>query len=198
MDQEKEIKEMGKFACISCRRLLRDEDGAIVGCTAGTTPEKCGICATFGQTLYDEGYRKLEEPKDTSKPSSIPVVGFELTFESLVNLWSSAVYGIAYWCDVIDYSKYRDEGLERCRQEGIKTPCMEEIIAGILLTGGTIALYDAEDETEVYLACLDDIKHGIELAIENEYWDGEDWGDVDADVADAIIQFAVFDDITFG
>lgn len=92
--------------------------------------------------------------------------------------------------------------------------CNEAIVVGAYLgewaheqiaRGGKLQLVDAEDGT-YYELTREKLLHGIQMAREQEYyrdyewWDGEklDTCNVDAEVADVIVQLALFDEIVFG
>ena len=71
--------------------------------------------------------------------------------------------------------------------------------------GGTLKLYDAEED-EVYELTREKFLNGIMLAIQHNYYAEYDWCNgneidtcqVDAEVADTIIQLALFGDVIFG
>ena len=97
--------------------------------------------------------------------------------------------GITYWCNkatvVGEYlGEYASEQISR---------------------GGTLILYDAEDDNE-YTLDLEKILCGIQQAIDDHWFESYGWYEgeeidpcnIDADVADTIIQLAIFNDIIFG
>lgn len=71
--------------------------------------------------------------------------------------------------------------------------------------GGTLKLYDSEED-EKYWLTLDKLLNGIKLAYEGGYYADYDWCNgreldccqVDAEVADAIVQLALFGDVIYG
>lgn len=97
--------------------------------------------------------------------------------------------GINYWCNraevVGDY--------------------LGEFASDQISRGGVVLLYDAEND-DVYELTLEKVLKGIQKACEgrwghdNEWCNGEviDTYNVDAMVADMIIQLALFDDVIFG
>ena len=97
--------------------------------------------------------------------------------------------GITYWCNkatvVGDYlGEYASEQISR---------------------GGTLKLYDAEDD-EVYELTLDKLLKGIEIAVRDNCYSEYEWINgneidccqVDAEVADCIVQYALFGEIIYG
>ncbi len=113
-----------------------------------------------------------------------------VTMEDIDDIMCAALEGgITSWCNkakvVGDYlGEYAHEQIAR---------------------GGTLKIYDCE-EGEVYELNRRNLLNGIRIARENEYfkdygwWDGDtlDTCNVDAEVADAIIQCALFEDIIYG
>lgn len=113
-----------------------------------------------------------------------------LTQEDIDDIIATAFEGgINYWCNraevVGDYlGEYASEQISR---------------------GGTLKLYDAEDENEVYELTLYRFLKGFELWVVGGYdtcgavSNGVvDTGEIDASCADAIVQLALFDEIIFG
>ena len=112
-----------------------------------------------------------------------------VTQEDIDDIMCSALEGgINYWCrraEVVgDYlGEYGSEQISR---------------------GGTLRLYDSEED-EVYELTLEKLLNGIQMAIyENCYaeyeWfncEGIDPCQIDANVADCIVQFALFNEIMF-
>ena len=68
----------------------------------------------------------------------------------------------------------------------------------LIRQGKEIRFLDADDPDDAeYRLDLRTLLYGIEKAIESSVWDG-DMDIIDAEVADAIFQYAVFDDIIYG
>lgn len=100
----------------------------------------------------------------------------EITHDDLVNLFSTALYGSSYLG--ADY----EESIEHDEED-----CLEDIIANILLHGGSIKVIDYyadgcvhgslpheyvdnDDEGEVvYVLTLDDIKRGLQHALDGTF-----------------------------
>lgn len=97
--------------------------------------------------------------------------------------------GINYWCRK---AKVVGEYLGECTSDQISR-------------GGSLILYDAESSDHWELN-LEKLLNGIQKAIEDNWYDSYNWyvdGEldccqIDAEVADTIVQFALFDDIVFG
>lgn len=114
----------------------------------------------------------------------------KITQEDIDDIMCSALEGgITYWCchaEVVD--KYLGEWAH------------EQIARG-----GALKLHDAEED-EVYELTLEKFLNGLQKAITDGYYADYEWvtGDcidtcqVDAEVADAIVQLALFDEIVFG
>ena len=114
----------------------------------------------------------------------------KVTAEDIDDIMHSAlVGGITYWCNEAEVV---GNWLGECVSEQISR-------------GGTLKLHDAEED-EVYELTLEKLLNGIQLAVEEKYYEEYEWvlGDgldvcqVDADVADVIIQLALFDTVVFG
>ena len=113
-----------------------------------------------------------------------------ITTNDIDDIMCSALEGgITYWC---------------CRAE-VVGDYLGEWAHEQIARGGTLLLHDAEED-EVYELTSTKLINGIRMAIENgDYADygwctnGElDTCQIDADVADTIIQYALFDEIMFG
>ena len=97
--------------------------------------------------------------------------------------------GINYWC---------------CKAE-VVGDYLGEYASEQISRGGELKLYDAEGD-DVYTLTQEKLLKGIKLAIENMYYHEYDWYaaneldccQIDAMVADAIIQCALFDDVIYG
>ena len=101
--------------------------------------------------------------------------------------------GITYWCNQADVVKQPTEEIKWAHQA--------------ISRGGEIELYDAE-ENEKHILTLDKFKEGLQrfLRCENHHpsynegvvLDGElDCGNIDANSADMIIQYAIFGKVIY-
>ena len=114
----------------------------------------------------------------------------KVTSENIDDIMATALEGgITYWC---------------CKAE-VVGEYLGEYASEQISRGGELKLYDAEDD-EVYTLTQEKLLYGIKLAIENRYYNEYDWYNaneldccqIDAMVADAIIQCALFDDVIYG
>jgi hypothetical protein len=98
--------------------------------------------------------------------------------------------GINYWCGKVKMLKTSvpDEVWE----------ANEKIIASDFIgLGGTLKLFDAEDEDETWELNAEKLKAGIEMYFSENGVD-TDMGDIDAEAADSIIQYALFGELVYG
>lgn len=73
-----------------------------------------------------------------------------------------------------------------------------EIVAKIILAGGSVKITDNEEDVEPkFDLTLDRLLVGIQKNAEERPWDC-DLENYDADTCDCIIQYAIFDEVTFG
>lgn len=113
-----------------------------------------------------------------------------VTSEDIDDIMCTALEGgINYWCNEAE----------------VVGEYLGEYASEQISKGGTLILHDAESE-DTWELNLEKLLRGIELAIEEEYLADYEWYDadsidtcqIDTDVADAIIQFAIFEEIIFG
>ena len=97
--------------------------------------------------------------------------------------------GITYWC-----------GKAKVTGAYLGDYASEQIARG-----GTLLLFDAEDD-EIYELNIDKLLNGIKIAYENQFFSEYEWCNgkeldccnVDAMVADCIVQCALFGDVIYG
>ncbi len=112
----------------------------------------------------------------------------ELSNQEIDDLMVAALEGgINYWCGLAT-AKLVPEGVEY------------EYLSELIGKGGVIELTDAEDENEKWDLNLNKFLNGVkEVCKIRGFYSGQDLIDNhDAEVADMIIQFALFDEIVFG
>lgn len=116
---------------------------------------------------------------------------YTVTDEDIDDIMCSAFEGgITYWCGRVevvgDYlGEYASEQISR---------------------NGELILWDFENDDESYRLDKEMLLKGIELAITNRDYEEYEWyengvlncAQVDADVADCIVQYALFGEIMFG
>lgn len=92
-----------------------------------------------------------------------------------------------------------------CKKAEVVGEYLGEYASEQIARGGTVLLYDIEND-DVYELTLEKVLSGIKLAYSGHYFSDYEWCNgetidtynVDAMVADAIIQLALFDDVIFG
>ncbi len=112
----------------------------------------------------------------------------ELTEQDINDLMVTALEGgINYWCKKARISKM---------PEGCTKPMYA---SDVISKGGTLELYDAES-TDKWELTLEKFMNGVKFVCERDkYTSAEDLIDNhDADTADAIVQYALFNEIVFG
>ena len=100
--------------------------------------------------------------------------------------------GIGYWAmlhnDTEEFERYY-------KSTDLTT---SEIVVKILLDGGAVKITDNEEDVEPqYPLTLERVIAGIEKNAEERDWDC-DLDNYDAATCDAIIQYAIFDEVVFG
>lgn len=115
-------------------------------------------------------------------------VSFEITGQDIDDIMSAALDGgITYWC-----------GKAEVVEEYLGEYASEQISRG-----GSLILYNIEDGQSFELT-LEKFLNGLQLWVENIRsfslaFDGRlDMDEIDADVADAIVQYALFNEIVYG
>ena len=114
----------------------------------------------------------------------------KVTEEDIDNIMASALEGgICYWC---------------CCAE-VVGEYLGEFASEQISRGGILKLHDSEED-EVYELTRDKLLKGIKKAYEDNYYVEYEWCNgkeldccqIDAEVADAIVQLALFDDVIYG
>ena len=113
-----------------------------------------------------------------------------VTSEDIDDIMCAALEGgINYWC----------------RKAEVVGDYLGEYASEQISRGGTLILYDAESSDKWELN-LENLLCGIEKAIEENWYPEYEWfedgrletSQIDAEVADVIVQLALFDEIVFG
>ena len=108
-----------------------------------------------------------------------------ITDDQIKDLLSTAFEGgISYWCQEVNI---------------LVNPSNSMLTADVLINGGVLEFVDAEDDTERWNMSLDQFLLGVKFEIENNDRNSVDelMDDYDADVADNIIQYALFGKLVF-
>ena len=116
-------------------------------------------------------------------------MNLKLTEEDIDDIMCAALEGgISYWC----------------RKAEVVDEYLGEYASEQIARGGTLKLYDAEED-EVYELTLEKLLHGFEFWVIGGYdtygavSNGEvDTMEIDAEKADQIVQLALFDEIIYG
>ena len=154
--------------------------------------------------------------KEVAKETN-PQITIKITKEDVVDILSSAMDGIGYWGRIVpnneqykETKKWLRENSESDYDDG--EICYEEVIAQILFDGKSVTVRDIEDDKESWLS-LSNLSYGIQKAFQGGYYSDYNWlvpdGDgsnkwhlepyqIDAEVADVIIQLAVLGEIVYG
>lgn len=115
---------------------------------------------------------------------------YKVTQEDIDDIMVAALEGgINYWC----------------RKAKVVGDYLGEYASEQISRGGSLILYDAESNDHWELN-LEKLLNGIQKAVEGNWFSDYDWyvdGEldcyqVDTEVADTIVQLALFDDIIFG
>ena len=121
------------------------------------------------------------------------IVKKKLTEEDITNIIVDGLEGgITYWAMLHNNTP---EFEEYYKNTNLATA---EIVAEILLKGGSVKITDREEDVEPnFDLTLDRLIIGIQKNAEERPWDC-DLENYDADTCDAIIQYAIFDEVVFG
>lgn len=117
----------------------------------------------------------------------------KITEEDIENLIIDGLEtGITYWAmlhnDTEEFEKYYNT----------TDLATAEIVAKIILAGGSVKITDNEEDVEPeYDLTLDRLIVGIQKNAEERPWDC-DLENYDATTCDCIIQYAIFDEVVFG
>ena len=112
----------------------------------------------------------------------------------ILDVICSAVYDIGYWsCIDNDTEAWHEARKELTGQ----VFTFEDMFFHILKSDKPVELFDVEDNEEVWVLTFDKLLRGMQLAIDNEDWDG-DIDSLDGAIGDVIFQYALFDEIVFG
>lgn len=113
--------------------------------------------------------------------------------EDIVDIISSAIYDIGYWSCIDNDTDVWNKTSDSMP----KDHTFEDVFFEILNNGQAVHLIDVEDDEEVWELTMEKLIHGMQLAIDNGYWDG-DMDSLDGAAGDIIFQYGLFDEIVFG
>ena len=147
-----------------------------------------------------------------------PQITIKITKEDVVDILSSAIGGIGYWGEIVPNDRQYEETRDWLRKNSEPDYddgeiCYEEILAQMLFDRHSIPMIDNEDESKEIWLSLSNLAIGIQRAFREGYYssynwlvpDGDGFGEwhletsqIDAEVADVIIQLAVFGQVVYG
>ena len=124
-----------------------------------------------------------------------------MTDEDVIDLMVTALEGgIGYWACL--------DNTSQAFWDAPEDESIAETAATILLSGEGITLLDTEDHSVSWVLTLDDLLKGVKMLMTDDlgkYCSESiygyltiDMGMVDADAADSIVQYALFDEIVYG
>ena len=146
-----------------------------------------------------------------------PQITIKITKEDVVDILSSAIDGIGYWGEIVPNDRQYEE-TKRWLLENAEPDyddgeiCYEEVVAQILFDGKSVTIRDIEDDKESWLS-LSNLSYGIRKAFQEGYYSDYNWlvpdgggsnkwhletSQIDAEVADVIIQLSVLGEIVYG
>lgn len=154
--------------------------------------------------------------KETAKEIN-PQITIKITKEDVVDILSAAIEGIGYWGEIIPNERQYEEAkkwlLENAEPDYDNGEiCYEEVVAQILFDGKSVTVRDIEDDRESWLS-LSNLAKGIQTAFREGYYssynwlvpDGDGFGEwyletsqIGSEVADVIIQLAVWGEVIYG
>ena len=151
--------------------------------------------------------------KEVAKETN-PQITIKITKEDVVDILSSAMDGIGYWGRIVPNSEQYKEAKKWIREteEPDYEICYEEVIAQMLFDGKSVTVRDIEGGQESWLS-LSNLSYGIRKAFQEGYYSDYNWlvpdgggsnkwhlepDQIDAEVADVIIQLAVLGEVIYG
>lgn len=158
-----------------------------------TSEDTRGIyeAAVLEEAICDVSYSDSIYKKDNiqhvlKNTNQTYLITTSVSIETLENIVVTALEGgIGYWAVLDNTTKIWD------KYDYCDLPCSQAAFE-ILYNGDSLRFYDTEDETEVWRLTWKNLIKGVEL------FGGVKEEDIDATVADQIIQYALFGKIVFG
>lgn len=111
----------------------------------------------------------------------------------MIDVISSAIYSVGYW-SCIDNDT---EAWNKTSDSMDDDHTFEDVFFEILKNGQAVELIDVEDDEQVWELTLEKLIHGMQMAVEQNYWDG-DIDSLDGEIGDIIFQMALFGQIVYG
>lgn len=117
---------------------------------------------------------------------------FSYDDNDMLDAISSAIYSIGYWACINNDT----EAWKKTSDSMNDGHTFEDVLFEILKNGQSVELIDVEDDEEVWELTMEKLVHGMQLAVEQNYWDG-DMDNLDGEVGDIIFQMGLFEEIVF-
>lgn len=111
----------------------------------------------------------------------------------ILDVICSAVYDIGYWSCIDNDTEVWHKTSDSLDDDHT----FEDVFFEILKNGQAVQLIDIEDDEEVWELTFEKLLHGMQMAIDQNYWDG-DIDELDGSIGDMIFQFSLFSEIVFG
>lgn len=119
-----------------------------------------------------------------------------ITTEDITNLLACEGGGFDYWAEICwDEADYEAARKRLAAKQSDSTLCYEDVEAEILEAGGKLKVYDREEDKDYELS-LAGLLDGFRLFAESS--NSIDLDDMDASMADQILQMAVFKEVIYG
>ena len=120
-----------------------------------------------------------------------------ITTKNITDVLCMDAGGFDYWCGICFDKESYEAARKRLLETGIEADdiCDENVLTEILESGGSINVRNIEDGTD-HQIYLDDLLNGFKFYVENN--SPEDLEDIDANIADQIMQYACFEEVIYG
>lgn len=118
---------------------------------------------------------------------------FEFYDADILDIICSAIYDIGYWSCIDNDTEVWHKTSDSMDDDHT----FEDVFFEILKNGQAVQLIDVEDDEEIWELTFEKLLHGMQLAIDQNYWDG-DIDNLDGSIGDVIFQMALFDEIVYG
>lgn len=118
---------------------------------------------------------------------------FAFDDEDILSVIEAAVYDIGYWSCIDNDTDVWHKTSDSMEEEHT----FEDVFFEILKSGRKVHLIDVEDDEDVWELTLEKLLHGMQIAIDNNDWNG-DVDELDGAIGDMIFQYALFDEVVYG
>lgn len=121
-------------------------------------------------------------------------IEINITSQDIADLLAFECGGFDYWAELCSDDKEYEAAQQRLAESDMK-PCCENVLTEILESGGKLTVYDREEDKDHELT-VEKLLGGWRKYIEKR--GSADFENYDADDADGILQYSVFDDWVYG